>query len=422
LTGRSRHNNAPRDASAFDHDHHDQNDRSGGRVLVCGIDSRVAPSNAPPDRTGRSFTGPARRTANLKDSHMLDTLPHRPAIAGARALTVAVAGATGAVGVELLRCLEKRGFGEANVRLLASARSAGTRMRFAGRALVVGELTDASFEGVDVALFSAGASVSKRFRNACTAAGAVMIDNSSAFRMDADVPLVVPEVNGATLDAHKGVIANPNCVAAILCMAVAPLHRAHPVRRLQVATYQSASGAGAAAMAELQAATAAALAGEAFDHSVLPHPYAFNLFSHNADVDSDSGYNGEELKAIAETQRMLGAHDLPIGITCVRVPVLRAHSMAVTIGFDAPVAVDAARDLLADAPGVRVVDDRAANHFPMPSESSGIDEVLVGRIRTDLGDPSGRSLALFVSGDQLLKGAALNAVQILEAWASRRSY
>lgn len=337
----------------------------------------------------------------------------------ARALTIAVVGASGAVGAELLACLAARGFGGARLRALASARSAGKTLPFADREVTIEELTEASFEGVDFALFSAGASISRKFRDACARAGAIMIDNSSAFRMEPDVPLVVPEVNGETLAGHKGVIANPNCVAAIMCMALAPLHRVRPIRRLQVATYQSASGAGAAAMEELRQATAAALAGEDFAHTVLPHPYAFNLFSHNADVDAESGYNGEELKAIAETRRMLGAPDLPIGITCVRVPVLRAHSMAITATFDTPLGVEDARRLLSAAPGVRLVDDRAANHFPMPSESSGIDDILVGRLRTDLGDPSGNGLAMFVSGDQLLKGAALNAVQILEALVRR---
>ncbi len=335
--------------------------------------------------------------------------------------SLAIVGATGAVGVELMRCLEKRGFGDAPMKLLASARSAGQKMSFGGRELVVEELTEASFAGVGAALFSAGATISKKFRAAAVNAGAIMIDNSSAFRMDADVPLVVPEVNGGALSGHSGVIANPNCVAAIMCVALAPLHRAQPIRRLSVATYQSASGAGAAAMEELRQATAAALSGEPFEHKVLPHPYAFNLFSHNAAIEGDDGYNGEELKAIAETRRMLSAPDLPIGITCVRVPVLRAHSMAITATFDAPMSVDDARAFLGNAPGVRLVDDRAANHFPMPSESTGADDVLVGRLRTDLGDPSGKSLAMFVSGDQLLKGAALNAVQILEAWLSTRS-
>jgi len=232
--------------------------------------------------------------------------------------------------------------------------------------------------------------------------------------MDPDVPLVVPEVNGAALASHRGIIANPNCVAAIATVALAPLHRAHPIRRLTAATYQAASGAGAAAMEELRESTAAYLRGEAYTPKVLPHPYAFNLFSHNADVDPDNGYNGEELKVVAETRRILGADELPIGITCIRVPVLRAHAIALNVEFNEVVTPEEARAILAAAPGLRLVDDRAANHFPMPSEASGQDDVLVGRIRRDLGDPSGRSLALFVVGDQLLKGAALNAVQIAE--------
>jgi aspartate-semialdehyde dehydrogenase len=233
--------------------------------------------------------------------------------------------------------------------------------------------------------------------------------------MDPAVPLIVPEANGAALADHAGIIANPNCVAAIATVALAPLHRAHPIRRLQIATYQAASGAGAAAMEELRQSTAAALAGQPFQHSVLPHPYAFNFFSHNAEMDQDSGYNGEETKVIAETRRILDLPHLPIGITCIRVPILRAHGMAISVSFDTPVQVDDARALLAAAPGVRVVDDRARNHFPMPHEASGQDDVRVGRLRPDLGDPTGCTLAMFVVGDQLLKGAALNAVQIAEA-------
>ncbi len=327
---------------------------------------------------------------------------------------IAIVGATGAVGIELLRCLEKRGFAGADVRLLASARSAGVKIPFADRELTVAELTEESFAGVDTALFSAGATISRRFAPVAVAAGAMVVDNSSAFRMDPDVPLIVPEVNEAALAGHKGIVANPNCVAAILTVALAPLHRTHPIKRIIAATYQSASGAGAAAMQELTDATAAYLADQPFKPKVLPHPYAFNLFSHNADIDPETGYNGEELKVIAETRRILAAPDLPISITCVRVPVLRAHSIAVTVEFDQPVSSDAARALLAAAPGLLIVDDAAANHYPMPCEASGEDDVLVGRIRTDLGDPSGKSLALFLSGDQLLKGAALNAVQIVE--------
>ncbi len=333
---------------------------------------------------------------------------------------VAIVGATGAVGVELIACLEARAFPLASLRLFASARSAGRRVPFCGTELVIEELTDDSFEGIDIALFSAGATISRHYAPLAAEAGAVVIDNSSAFRMAPEVPLVVPEVNGAVLAGHGGLngsggmIANPNCVAAIMTVALAPLNRVHPIRRIQAATYQAASGGGAAMMEELRAGTAAALAGEDFAPSVLPHPYAFNLFSHNAEVDPRSGYNGEELKVIAETRRILGAPGLPIGITCIRVPVLRAHAIALTLSFDAPVSVTEARALLAAAPGLRVVDDRAANHFPMPSEVSGQDDVFVGRIRTDLGDPTGCSLCLYVVGDQLLKGAALNAVQIAE--------
>ncbi|MDQ0473407.1 aspartate-semialdehyde dehydrogenase [Labrys wisconsinensis] len=335
--------------------------------------------------------------------------------AGAASPVVAIVGATGAVGVELLKCLEARGFPLGALRLLASARSAGRTLPFRGRDIVIEELTEASFAGVDLALFSAGSGISKRYAPIAVAAGAVVVDNSSAFRMDPAVPLVVPEVNGAALAQHRGILANPNCVAAIATVALAPLHRAHPIRRLSLATYQAASGAGAAAMEELRASTAAYLRGEPYAPTVLPHPYAFNLFSHNADIDPASGYNGEELKVVAETRRILDAPGLPIGITCVRVPVLRAHAMAINIEFDAVVTPEEARERLAAAPGLRLVDDRSANHFPMPSEASGRDEVLVGRIRTDIGDPSGRTLALFVVGDQLLKGAALNAVQIAEA-------
>jgi aspartate-semialdehyde dehydrogenase len=268
-------------------------------------------------------------------------------------------------------------------------------------------------------LFSAGASISRKFAPAAIKAGAVVVDNSSAFRMDPDVPLVVPEVNPAAMAGHKGIVANPNCVAAIATVALAPLHNAYPIRRLQMATYQAASGAGAAAMEELRESTAATLRGEDYAHKVLPHPYAFNLFSHNADVDLDTGYNGEEQKVVAETRRLLDAADLPIGITCVRVPVLRAHAMAISVEFDQVVTPEEAVRLLSGAPGLKLVDDRARNHFPMPSEASGQDDVLVGRIRTDLGDPSGKTLALFVAGDQLLKGAALNAVQIAEQLLAR---
>ncbi len=327
---------------------------------------------------------------------------------------VAIVGATGAVGVELIRCLETRNFPVGGLKLLASARSAGKALPFKGNDVTIEELTARSFDGVDVALFSAGAGISRRHAPDAVGAGAIMVDNSSAFRMDPTVPLVVPEVNGETLARHNGIVANPNCVAAIATVALAPLHKAHPIRSLRLTTYQAASGAGAAAMEELRLSTAAQLRGESYEPKVLPHPYAFNLFSHNADVDVDSGYNGEELKVVAETRRILGVDDMPIGITCIRVPVLRAHAMSISVEFDEVVTPEAARALLQGGQGLRLVDDRAANHFPMPSEASGQDDVLVGRVRVDTADPSGRTLALFAAGDQLLKGAALNAVQIAE--------
>ncbi|WP_397422409.1 aspartate-semialdehyde dehydrogenase [Phenylobacterium sp.] len=338
----------------------------------------------------------------------------QPSYRSLRNPSVAIVGATGAVGVELVKCLEARGFPASSLRLLASARSAGRQIPYRGEAVSVDVLNADSFVGVDLVFFAADADTSKTYAPLAVTAGAVVIDNSSAFRMDLDCPLVTPEVNLETLVGHRGIIANPNCVAILACVAIAPLQRRFGLRRLQIATYQAASGAGQPAMEELAASTRAHLAGEAYPPQVLRHPYAFNLFSHDAEVDPQTGYNGEELKVIAETRRILGSFNLPIGVTCVRVPVLRAHSMALSLELDAPVAPAAITEVLAEAPGVRVVDDRDANHFPMPVEAQGQGDVLVGRIRRDLGDPSGRSVALFLAGDQLLKGAALNAVQIAE--------
>ena len=328
--------------------------------------------------------------------------------------TVAIVGATGAVGVELIRCLEARDFPASSLKLLASARSAGKTLPYRGQDLPVEVLGDGSFHGVELALFAADAETATTYAPIAVAAGAVVIDNSSAFRMDLDCPLVLPEVNLETLAWHRGIIANPNCTAIITCMAVAPLQRRFGLRRLQLSTYQAASGAGAPAMAELLASTQAYLNGELFTPKALKHPYAFNLFSHDSEIDVASGYNGEEQKVMAEARRLLSAANLPIGVTSVRVPVLRAHAIAISAELDAPVAPAAVRDCLAEAPGVRVIDDRAGNHFPMPVEAQNQGDVLVGRIRRDLGDPTGRSVALFVAGDQLLKGAALNAVQIAE--------
>ncbi len=327
---------------------------------------------------------------------------------------VAIVGATGAVGVEFLSCLDHRKFPIKELRLLASARSAGKALPFKGKPIPVQELTERSFDGVDIALFSAGSGISKKFGPIAVKAGAVVVDNSSAFRMDKDVPLVVPEINAEAIKTHKGIIANPNCSAIISITPLWPIHKVNRILHMNIATYQAASGAGAAAMEELEASTRAYLDGKDYAPKVLPHPYAFNLFSHNADIDLATGYNGEESKVIAETRKIFGDPDVRISITCVRVPVLRAHAVAVTFQCEKPITEKEARDIIAKAPGVRLVDDRAKNYFPMPRDASGGEDILVGRIRQDLGDPTGHSIALFVAGDQLLKGAAQNAVQIAE--------
>jgi aspartate-semialdehyde dehydrogenase len=328
---------------------------------------------------------------------------------------VAIVGATGAVGVELLRCLEERRFPLTELRLLASSRSAGKTLRFRGETLAVRELTDDSFQGVDVALFSAGAATSRRFAPVAVRAGATVVDNSSAFRMDPAVPLVVPEINREAIRTHRGIIANPNCCAIIAITPLWPVQCTNRIARLLLATYQAASGAGAAAMQELQESTRAHLEGRDYPPQVLPHPYAFNLFSHNSRIDPASGYNDEETKVIQETRKIFGDPQIRVSATCVRVPVLRAHAVAVTFECERPITPGEVRELLHDAPGVKLVDHAERNYFPMPKDASGQDAILVGRIRQDLSDPEGRTISLFVAGDQLLKGAALNAVQIAEA-------
>ena len=345
---------------------------------------------------------------------MPDTQSQAELEADVRVRTIAVVGATGAVGAEMLKCLEAAAPPKTKVRALASPRSAGKRLPFRGGEAIVEALTADSFAGIDIALFAASAAIAKEFAPVAQRHGAIVVDNSSAFRYDDDIPLVVPEVNGDEIARHKGVIANPNCTAALMTMALKPLHDVTPIVRVIASTYQAASGAGAAAMQELEASTRAYLNGEAFTPKVLPHPYAFNLFSHNAGMNVVTGYNGEEEKVMKEVRKIMCAPDLRIGITCIRVPVLRAHGEALTIEFAAPVAVEAARAALAAFPGVKLVDDRERNYFPMPVDASGGDDVLVGRIREDLSDPSGKTLALFLSGDQLRKGAALNAVQIAQ--------
>ena len=333
-----------------------------------------------------------------------------------RKLNVAVVGATGAVGREMLKTLEKRSFPFNSLRLLASSRSAGSKLPCCGKDYTVEELTTDSFKDIDIALFSAGASRSKEFADSAVKAGAVVIDNSSAFRMVPEVPLVVPEVNPEDAFKHHGIIANPNCTTIIMLVALKPLHDVSRIRRIVVSTYQSASGAGAKGMQELEQQTADVLAGKPAVPKVFSFPYAFNLFSHNTTI-MDNGYNEEEMKMVNETRKIM--HDAEINVcpTCVRVPVLRSHAESLLIETERKISVEEARKALAGAPGVKIIDDRAANHFPMPFESNEQYDVLVGRIRDDLSCQNG--LALFVCGDQLLKGAALNAVQIAELLANK---
>src|SRR5260370_4360809 len=316
---------------------------------------------------------------------------------------VAIAGATGAVGVEILRVLERRNFTVASLRLLASKRSVGKSLEFRGKPYQVEELSADSFKGIDIAFFSAGATRSREFVPAAKAAGAIAIDNSSAFRMDPNAPLVVPEANARDLRRHNGLIANPNCTAAILATAVWPIHQAVGVRRIIVSTYQAASRAGAAAMRELEDQTHEYAEGKEITKSVFPHQIAFNVFSHNTKV-AENGYNEEENKVVEETRKMFHAPDLAIQPTCIRVPVLRAHAESITLELDAPMSPEEARALLSRAPGLKIVDDPQANHFPMPLEASGDLDVHVGRIRRDLSNPNG--LVLFVAGGHPLKGPA----------------
>lgn len=326
---------------------------------------------------------------------------------------VSIAGVTGAVGQVMLECLEERNFPVEELCPLASSRSAGKKTTFKGQEYTIQDLEKHEFKKGEIVLSSAGASVTRTFRERAVSSGAIIVDNTSAFRMEEGVPLVVPEVNADQISKHKGLIANPNCCAAILTVAVWPLYKLSPIKRMVISTYQSASGAGAAAMAELESQCAEVLAGKGAVPKVFPHPIAFNLFSHNASIEAN-GYNGEENKVVAETRKIFGDPNIGIAITCVRVPVLRAHSEAVNIEFAEPVTVEQAREAIQAAPGVQLVDDRAKNYFPMPLDASGKDDVLVGRIRTDISRPDGRGMEIFISGDQLRKGAALNAVQIAE--------
>jgi len=326
-------------------------------------------------------------------------------------VNVAILGATGAVGQELLELLEERQFPLDNLKLLASARSAGSKISFAGREITVEAVDDNSFNDIDIVLASAGGSTSKEWAHKAVAAGAVVIDNSSAFRMDDSVPLIVPEINPEAAAQHQGIIANPNCTTILMGVAIYPLHQVQPIKRIVVSTYQSASGAGARAMAEAETQAQDILNGKEPKAEVLPYPIAFNLFPHNSPLNED-GYCEEEMKMVNETRKIFGDPNIAVTATCVRVPVLRAHSEAINLEFDRPFEVKQARELIAAAPGVKLVEDWQSNYFPMPIDATGKDPVLVGRIRQDISRD--RGLELWLCGDQIRKGAALNAIQIAE--------
>jgi aspartate-semialdehyde dehydrogenase len=326
-------------------------------------------------------------------------------------LNVAIVGATGAVGVEMIKTLEKRNFPVGKLTLLASARSVGKKLPFRGEEVAITELKEDSFAGIDVALFSAGGSISLKYAPHAVKAGAVVVDNSSAYRMDPDVPLVVPEINGADVKKHKGILANPNCTTAITLMALYPLHQEFRVKRIFAASYQAVSGTGAQAIEELRAQVHAVTTGQPVEKKVYPHQIAFNVLPH---VDSflETGYTKEEMKMQNEGRRIMHHPTFKASVTCVRVPVYRAHSVAVNAEFERPVSLKDAREVLSQAPGLELVDEPAKAQYPLPLYVAEQDDCQVGRLRLDCALDNG--LAFWVAGDQLLKGAALNAVQIAE--------
>src|SRR5271163_3449652 len=324
---------------------------------------------------------------------------------------VAIVGATGAVGIEMLKTLEKRNFPVGKLTLLASARSAGKKLTFRGQPVAVAELTKDSFKGIDIALFSAGAAISKEFAPIAAKAGCVVIDNSSAFRMDESVPLVIPEINASDLRGHKGIIANPNCTTAITLMALFPLHKAFHVKRIFASSYQAVSGTGAKGIEELRRQVGQIVAGEPVTKEVYPHQIAFNVLP-QVDVFLPNGYTKEEAKMENEGRKIMHHPSFRASVTCVRVPVYRSHSVAVSAEFEKPVTVEAARAVLKKAPGLDLVDEPENKKYPMPLFTSGKYNCEVGRNRKDCALDNG--LCFWVSGDQLLKGAALNAVQIAE--------
>ena len=343
------------------------------------------------------------------NSHFL--LPNRP-------LTVAILGSSGAVGKEILSLLEERSFPVKKLTLLASHRSAGEMQSFCGTELQVTETTKDSFKNVDLVLASAGSSISRKWKDTIQNSGALMIDNSSAFRMDENVPLVVPEVNPGDANKHEGLISNPNCTTILLALVLFPLKRQIPIKRVVVSTYQSASGAGALAMRELEKLSQEVLDGITPESKVLPYSLAFNLFLHNSPLQSNN-YCEEEMKMVNETRKILGVPELALTATCVRVPVFRAHSEAVNIEFTQPFPIQEAYKILESSPGVEILEDIGENRFPMPQDVTGRDPISVGRIRQDISNPN--ALELWLCGDQIRKGAALNAVQIAELLLPKES-
>ena len=331
---------------------------------------------------------------------------------------VAIVGATGLVGQTFIKLLEEREFPVKQLKLLASARSAGRSVRALGQDLVVQEATPDSFDGVDFALFSAGGTVSQALAPEAAMRGAVVVDNSSAWRMDPATPLVVPEVNPDDASLHRGIIANPNCSTIQMVVALWPLHRVNPIRRIIVDTYQSASGAGARALDEMHAQTRAVLNGQAVTPQAFPHQIAFNAVP-QIDVFEEGGNTKEEWKMVRETWKIMHAPEIAISATCVRIPVANAHSEAIHVEFLDPITADVARAILAEAPGVVVVDDPGAKRYPLAIDAEGRDEVFVGRIRKDTAFENG--LSLWVVADNIRKGAATNAIQIAELLASART-
>ncbi len=329
---------------------------------------------------------------------------------------VAIVGATGLVGQEFIKILEQRNFPMDSIQLLASDRSAGRKLFVSHREIEVKETVSESFKEIDIAFFSAGAEISRHFSPMAVQSGAVVVDNSAAFRMAPAVPLVVPEVNSEDIKWHKGIIANPNCSTIQMVVALYPLHKVNPIKRIIVATYQAVSGTGSAAVAELTAQVKQVLDGQATVPHVYPHQIAFNVLP-EIDVFLDNAYTKEEWKLVEETRKIMHADNIAISATCVRVPVFTGHSEAVNVEFSQPMSPDEARRILAQAPGVRILDDPTVSLYPQPWSTAGTDEVFVGRIRRDSSHPNG--LIMWVVADNLRKGAALNTIQIAEELIKR---